>query len=422
MDFCPTEFSRKARDHLEYEKVHSYRELLPGSVYQGTQEDEERVIKCIMRLFLVFALEACELIEQQIWTLDRFDREAEEFLRRVTIMVIHDRAPGLSNRWISNWNGLVLPEVKRRFTEAPEWKECEQIKLRTLAIDQALEWGRKRILGISAENADRKKNPSLHIAQYDIETIEYQVRRRLLEDAKLPRSVEAQWQSVLFNQEMPHQDAVLELTAVLASEYAKVISKAAEQVADSLVTMAISRKLEITNDFREALWKQCLKFAYQLSHWNTFAAWVDRATPVMWKVPQTEEGTIDRKKLEVTVAQRRQFYEERSGWSWREWLIAIDQAVGLRLTLSAVHNPSSSRQKNSRRPPEPVSVPTKWQELQVRGSISQKEAAQLLQCDPRTIRRLTARHELTKSDKGRIVCDPQLRNQIRKKHGLQVVR
>jgi hypothetical protein len=66
-------------------------------------------------------------------------------------------------------------------------------------------------------------------------------------------------------------------------------------------------------------------------------------------------------------------------------------------------------------------LPRTWAELQNRSSISQKEAAQLLKCDPRTVRRRLKDNNLTRSPKGRVICNERLRNEVRKVHGNQVL-
>jgi hypothetical protein len=69
-----------------------------------------------------------------------------------------------------------------------------------------------------------------------------------------------------------------------------------------------------------------------------------------------------------------------------------------------------------------VSIPTGWTDLLNRRSISQKEAAELLRCNSRTVRRRVRAKELTRSPNGRIVCNEQLRTQARKVHGMHVLR
>jgi hypothetical protein len=69
-----------------------------------------------------------------------------------------------------------------------------------------------------------------------------------------------------------------------------------------------------------------------------------------------------------------------------------------------------------------VSLPPVWTDLLSKGSISQKEAADLLRCTTRTVRRRVKSKELTCSPSGRIVCNERLRNQARRVHGMHVLR
>jgi hypothetical protein len=66
-------------------------------------------------------------------------------------------------------------------------------------------------------------------------------------------------------------------------------------------------------------------------------------------------------------------------------------------------------------------LPGTWEELRKQNSIKQRKAAQFLKCDPKTVRRLVARRELKKSRAGNIVCNEQLRNQIRRVCGDHVL-
>jgi hypothetical protein len=68
-----------------------------------------------------------------------------------------------------------------------------------------------------------------------------------------------------------------------------------------------------------------------------------------------------------------------------------------------------------------VPLPKTWEELKSRGSISRKEAAGLLRWTVKTVDRRVKANELKTSEKGRIVCNERLRNQIRKVHGRQVL-
>lgn len=111
--------------------------------------------------------------------------------------------------------------------------------------------------------------------------------------------------------------------------------------------------------------------------------------------------------------------EVRSGFWKQQAVEGAKQRVQLLVT-------TAMPARGNRRPPAPgegeVPIPRQWNDLLSKGSISQTHTAQLLRCNERTVRRLADRHELKKSDVGRIVCDEQLRHQIRKKHGEHVLR
>jgi hypothetical protein len=157
MDFYPSEFSPEARDRIEREKIRAYRKLLPSSVYDS--REQESAIRCIMGIFLAFAKEACALRKERGWTIERVERESNEFRRRLTIKVFSDKFPGLDryrissrpnqlslddvlkapsapellNRYLQTL-GLIGPidsDVERRFRESVEWKEYEELLLAT---------------------------------------------------------------------------------------------------------------------------------------------------------------------------------------------------------------------------------------------------------------------------------------------------
>lgn len=129
MDFYPSDFSPGARDGIEKEKIRAYRELLPSSVYDS--RDRALAIRCIMRIFLAFAKEACVCRKDRGWTIERIENESKEFWRRLTIMVVFDKFPGLDRLWISNWDGSVASDVERQCRASPEWTEYEELLLAT---------------------------------------------------------------------------------------------------------------------------------------------------------------------------------------------------------------------------------------------------------------------------------------------------
>jgi hypothetical protein len=123
----PHEFPPEARDRVEKEKIRASRELLPASTYDF--KDQEVAVRCIMWIFLTFAGELCAVRSENGWTLERVQREAEEFLRRVTITIVFAKFPGCDRHWISNWNGSIETNMERRLKGSPEWAQYEELLL-----------------------------------------------------------------------------------------------------------------------------------------------------------------------------------------------------------------------------------------------------------------------------------------------------
>jgi hypothetical protein len=212
-----------------------------------------------------------------------------------------------------------------------------------IEIDRAIvSW--KRLLGID----DGSVRHDLHewIPRTHIDLIERQVWANFFDEARLPRPVEVEWESVLSNKTPPHEEMDLALTITLTREYAKAIGRALSKVADLYTTAAISRLLDMTNALHEAFWRECLEFASGLAQWDVFGTWVDKVTRIKWTEPLTPEGRIDQGKLDATLARRRKCFQQRIGMYSTEWLNAADGAIHLRLTASV--STSSYAQNNGK--------------------------------------------------------------------------
>jgi hypothetical protein len=128
MDY-PSEFSPEARDRVEKEKIRVYQELLPSSIYDFHQQG--LAIRCVMRIFLTFAKEACALRKVRGWTIEDVERASGVFLRKLTITVLSKKFPDLHRHWICNSDGSIAPDVERRFRASAEWKEYDELLLTT---------------------------------------------------------------------------------------------------------------------------------------------------------------------------------------------------------------------------------------------------------------------------------------------------
>jgi hypothetical protein len=293
-------------------------------------------------------------------------------------------------------------------------------------IDRAIaSW--KRMHEIDGERLSRHRESAGHsIPTADVELIQHQVWVSFFDEPMLPRLVELEWGAVLSSKKQPDQYVDLGLTLALTKEYARAIGRAVAKVADLLAMASIARQLALTQPVREAIWRECLDFANGLARWDAFATWVEKVTRVQWDAPLTADGHIDQRKLHDAIARRREFFEQRIRMYSSEWLSAADGAIDLRLTASvsknspAQNNSKTAQTFESERPGSGV-LPATWEQLRKRISIRQVQAAQLLNCDPRTVRRLVKASELRSSSKGRIVCNEQLRNQLRRVHGNHVL-
>ncbi len=436
MDFYPSEFSPEARDRIEREKILAYRKLLPNSAYDF--KEQNLAIPCIMRIFLAFAKEVCALRKQRGWTIERVERESNEFRRKLTITVVFDKFPDLDQHWISNWNGSINSDVERRFRESVEWKEYEELLLTTPAsapeerkstndqlhekqiptsqladqnlrdailkkkariveiectLDRPQEEASRLRLGEDREHlvveveeleaelrealvdraiASRKRRESsgmpegarhtnlrvldaqksralLGIELSDLENLRREVWMKFFDEASLPHVVQVELAPVLSSPKMPDSDVDLAVTFALTKEYVKAISRASAQLADLLVTATVSRISRA--HFREAIWRECLDFAYQLGRWDAFASWTHRVVHIGWQAV-TADGATDREQLEKALKPRREFFEKRIVMYSQEWLSAIDRAIELRRTVSASLTANASGNVEKQAPSE----------------------------------------------------------------------
>ncbi len=142
----PEEFSRQARARIEAEKLKARNQLeqqrnqVPWSGgYLPRPADEENLRKYILRVFLVFAQEACKLGSRAQWTVDRIRSEADEFLRRFTIKAHSDEGYDKQGRKLeemTDYYGTIKEGVWWAFKESAEYHQFEQ-ELLAVAEQQA---------------------------------------------------------------------------------------------------------------------------------------------------------------------------------------------------------------------------------------------------------------------------------------------
>ena len=114
----------------------------------------------ILRVFLAYAHEACDLGRQGTWTVDHVSSIANEFLRKFTIEAHytdgHDRTgEKFPDVTASNWHGGLRPDLERLFRKSEEWSQYEA---KLLAIAEKL--GRGPVSGPASDTHQPGSNPT----------------------------------------------------------------------------------------------------------------------------------------------------------------------------------------------------------------------------------------------------------------------
>jgi hypothetical protein len=136
----PREFGDTARARVELEILKGRRQLqeelnnargFPSRVTLGPSA-ERAFDRYVLRVFLTFAEQACDLSQNGIWSVSRVRTASEEFLRLFTIQAFYEDgidADGrrLTSDPISHYTGEVLSEAMRRFRGRGEWIQFEEL-------------------------------------------------------------------------------------------------------------------------------------------------------------------------------------------------------------------------------------------------------------------------------------------------------
>jgi hypothetical protein len=133
MDWYPKELSERARALVELEELNASRDLdqersrVTWSQYGPGEEDEKNLRTYILRIFRVFARQACELGAQGTWEVDRIRSQADEFLRRLTINAFYTQGHDSTGRQlhVPNFTGNVSSELWRKYVKSIQWYQFE---------------------------------------------------------------------------------------------------------------------------------------------------------------------------------------------------------------------------------------------------------------------------------------------------------
>jgi hypothetical protein len=137
MDY-PKDFSTEAQAAVEAEKIKAVKDFEKAkreiqNRYDTAVEVRSLLAHCIMRVFRVFAHEACEIGRSGVWTVSRIDKEAHGFLAEIAKELWYDYGydiTGVSLGRITNdINGSLLSNVERNFKRSAEWADYEDERL-----------------------------------------------------------------------------------------------------------------------------------------------------------------------------------------------------------------------------------------------------------------------------------------------------
>ena len=138
MDY-PREFSAHARAKVEAAKIRARRRYVERrendrDLRYGS-DHESNLREYILRVFLAFAKEACQLGSEGVLGADRIRKECAEFLRRFTIEAYYedgyDRGGSRLSEMTSHWSGGLLTRVEQEYRKASEWQKYEGLLLAT---------------------------------------------------------------------------------------------------------------------------------------------------------------------------------------------------------------------------------------------------------------------------------------------------
>jgi hypothetical protein len=131
----PSEFPRQARARVEAETLRAHRALEQD--VRGTESRRRDVpfIRCVMRVFLVFAREACEFGKKsghRAWSDRELDQRCRDFLLSIVIDAWEDKAKDLGIRKMfssGGWGYSLDDDARRKIEMSDEWKQYQELLL-----------------------------------------------------------------------------------------------------------------------------------------------------------------------------------------------------------------------------------------------------------------------------------------------------
>lgn len=132
----PSGFPQDARTRVEAEKLRAYAAL--EQEVRGIESWRRDVpfVRCIMRVFIAFAHEACEFgkkSNRRAWSDSELDQRCREFLLSIVVGAWEEKAKdlGISKMFSSphHWGYSLSDDAKRKIEKSPEWKHYQELLL-----------------------------------------------------------------------------------------------------------------------------------------------------------------------------------------------------------------------------------------------------------------------------------------------------
>ena len=127
MDYLyPPDFPSQSRARVKAEAIRASGDLEKAKqAARWASEVEAATRRYILRLFAVFAEEACKLGRLGLWTVERVDSESREFLRCATIHAPRRDKSGRQVGKLVDGFGFIEPQVQRDLEKSAEWRRYQ---------------------------------------------------------------------------------------------------------------------------------------------------------------------------------------------------------------------------------------------------------------------------------------------------------
>jgi DNA-binding XRE family transcriptional regulator len=128
-----SEFPPDARARVEAETLRAYAALEQDVRGMERWRREVPFIRCVMRVFIAFAREACEFGKKsnhRDWSDRELDQRCRDFLLSIVIDAWEDKAKDLGIREMfssSGWGYSIKEDDRRKIEKSPEWKQYQEL-------------------------------------------------------------------------------------------------------------------------------------------------------------------------------------------------------------------------------------------------------------------------------------------------------